>query len=65
MAKLLKDKSVAELEKQLKEAEGTLANFRFGGAGAKVSNVKLGRNTRRTIAQIKTVLQQKKHDQTK
>jgi ribosomal protein L29 len=56
MIKDLFKKTDADLTKLLKEKQAELSGFRFGGAGAKVTNVKAGRNTRREIAQIKTVL---------
>ena len=56
MIKDLFKKSNEDLAKLLKEKQSTLADFRFGGAGAKVTNVKAGRNVRREITQIKTVL---------
>jgi ribosomal protein L29 len=57
--KTIKDKSDQDLRKLIGEKEAELASFRFGAAGAKVTNVKLGRNVRREIAQIKTVLRER------
>lgn len=54
-----REKSDQDLRKLLAGKEGELATFRFGAAGAKVTNVKLGRNLRREIAQIKTVLRER------
>ncbi|MDO8183531.1 MAG: 50S ribosomal protein L29 [bacterium] len=56
MIKDLLKKSPTDLTKLLKDKQVELSTFRFGGAGAKVTNVKAGRNLRREIAQIKTVL---------
>ena len=56
MIKDLIKKNEADLTKLLKDKQIELSTFRFGGAGGKVTNVKAGRNLRREIAQIKTVL---------
>lgn len=45
-----------DLNKILSEKREALRNFRFGGAGAKVKNVKEGRTIRKEIAQILTEL---------
>ncbi|MCX6713004.1 MAG: 50S ribosomal protein L29 [Candidatus Vogelbacteria bacterium] len=45
-----------ELKKLLVEKRAEIANFKFGGAGGKVKNVKLSRNLRRQVAQILTKL---------
>jgi len=57
--KTIRDKSDQDLRKLISAREAELASFRFGAAGAKVTNVKLGRNCRREIAQIKTVLRER------
>ncbi|PIR45539.1 MAG: 50S ribosomal protein L29 [Candidatus Vogelbacteria bacterium CG10_big_fil_rev_8_21_14_0_10_50_13] len=57
--KTIRDKSNQDLRKLIGEKVAELASFRFGAAGAKVTNVKLGRNVRREIAQIKTVLRER------
>ncbi len=54
-----REKGDQDLQKLLVEKEAELATFRFGAAGAKVTNVKLGRNVRREIAQIKTILHER------
>lgn len=52
----LRQKSEVDLLKLLATNEVELAQFRFGGAGGKVTNVKAGRNLRREIARVKTIL---------
>ncbi len=51
-----KTKSETELKKVLNEKRDTLAKFKFGISGSRTKNVKEGRNTRRDIARILTVL---------
>jgi len=51
-----KEKSRAELLKALQERRVTLRNFRFGSAGSKTRNVKVGKNTKKDIARIMTEL---------
>ncbi|HEY4483999.1 MAG TPA: 50S ribosomal protein L29 [Candidatus Paceibacterota bacterium] len=52
----LRKKSAKDLVKTLKEQQEALMAFRFNISGGKVTNTKEGRNTRRVIAQIKTLL---------
>ena len=52
----LKKKTKAEMDKMLEEKKITLNAFKFGIAGSKIKNVREGRNIRREIAQIITVL---------
>ena len=52
----LKKKTKAEMDKMLEEKKITLNAFKFGIAGSKIKNVRDGRNIRRDIAQIITVL---------
>lgn len=56
MAHAYHQKSTTDLEKLLVQKTAELETFRFGGAGSKVTNVKAGRNLRREIARIKTIL---------
>lgn len=51
-----KTKSETELKKVLNEKRESLAKFKFGISGSRTKNVKEGRNTRRDIARILTVL---------
>lgn len=54
----LRKKTGKDLEKLLNDKREALSKFRFGVSGAKVTNVKEGKNTRKEIAQIKTLLQE-------
>ena len=54
------EKSIDELEKALVEKTEALRMFRFGMSGSKVKNVKAGRDIRKSIAQILTVMTAKK-----
>ena len=47
-------KDLSELQRELIEKQVQLRDFRFGGAGSRVKNVKAGRNLRREIARIMT-----------
>lgn len=49
-------KTPADLKKLVAEKRKELRAFRFGGAGAKTKNVKLGRNLKKDIARILTAL---------
>jgi len=49
-------KSDTELSKVLSEKRAALRDFRFSGAGGRTRNVREGRKTRREIAQILTVV---------
>jgi ribosomal protein L29 len=61
-AKELTAKKGTELQELLKEKREALRTFRFGVAGSKTRNVKEGKNLRKDIARILTVL--KRHDKT-
>jgi ribosomal protein L29 len=52
----LKDKSVESLQAELLEKREALRLFRFGGAGSRSRDVRAGRNLRKDIARILTVL---------
>jgi ribosomal protein L29 len=56
----LKNKTKAEIEKMLEEKKVALNAFKFGIAGSKIKNVREGRNIKREIAQIITVLKKNK-----
>lgn len=51
-----KTKSETELKKLLAEKKETLMKFKFGISGSRTKDVKEGKNTRRDIARIMTVL---------
>ena len=57
--KEFENKTKEELLKDLKEKEEALRSFRFGISGSKVRNVREGRNLRKNIARIKTVIKEK------
>jgi ribosomal protein L29 len=50
------NKTAGDLNKMIVEKREALRVFRFGGAGAKIKNVKQGRTIRKDIARIMTVL---------
>ena len=52
----LKKKTKAELEKMLEEKKVALNAFKFGIAGSKIKDVREGRNIKREIAQVITIL---------
>ncbi len=54
--KELKNKTPQELKKLIEEKREVIRNFRFGSAGSKTKNVKLGYTTRKEIARIMTEL---------
>lgn len=56
--KAITTKNKADLLKQLAEKREALRVFRFGSTGAKITNVKTGRDLRREIARILTTLRQ-------
>jgi ribosomal protein L29 len=56
----LKKKTKAEMEKMLEEKKVALNAFKFGIAGGKTKNVREGRNIKKDIAQIITVLKDNK-----
>ena len=55
----LKIKSIPELQKQLKESEELLSSSKFDLAAGKVKNIFLIKNTKKTIARIKTFIKEK------
>jgi ribosomal protein L29 len=56
-----KNKTPQELQKMIAQKREELRVFRFGGAGGKTKNVKLGSTTRKEIARIMTELSIRKH----
>lgn len=58
----LRKKTIGELDKELAEKISALSNFKFGTSGSKVKNVKAGRNLKKEIAQILTILKEMKSD---
>ncbi len=52
----ISNKTAADLNKLVSEKREALRVFRFGAAGSKTKNVKQGREIRRDIARILTVL---------
>lgn len=58
----LRKKTIGELDKELTEKVSALSNFKFGTSGSKVKNVKAGRNLKKEIAQILTILKEMKSD---
>lgn len=58
--KELKDKKIDELSKLLGEKKEEVRVARFGASGSKSKDVKSIKNDKKTIAQILTLLNQKK-----
>jgi ribosomal protein L29 len=58
----IKNKTREDLNKLLKEKKESLRVFRFGGAGAKSKNVKEGKNIKKDIAKIMTMMAQIKNN---
>ncbi len=54
--KEIKTKTVSDLTKMLSEKREALRLFRFGTSGSKTKNVKEGRELKKDIARIMTVL---------
>jgi ribosomal protein L29 len=54
----LRKKTVGELEKELKDKVELLSSFRLGISNSKVKNVKNGKNLRKEIARIHTLLKE-------
>ena len=54
--KEIKTKTVPDLTKMLSEKREALRLFRFGTSGSKTKNVKEGRELKKDIARIMTVL---------
>lgn len=59
--KELKNKTPQELNKMIAEKREVLRHFRFGSAGAKTKNVKLGKTTKKEIARMMTELSLRKN----
>ena len=55
----LKAKSIPELQKQLKENEELLSSSKFDLAAGKVKNIFLIKDTKKTIARLKTFIKEK------
>ncbi len=60
----LRRKTEGELDKELSEKALALSNFRFGTSGSKTKNVKAGKNLKKEIAQILTILREVKNGTT-
>ncbi|MFA6340979.1 MAG: 50S ribosomal protein L29 [Candidatus Paceibacterota bacterium] len=56
----VRNKTAGELQKELQEKAESLNKFKFGISGSKIKNVKEGKNLRKDIAQIMTILNEKK-----
>lgn len=56
----LRKKNTSELEKELKEKVELLSSFRLGISKSAVKNVKNGKNLRKEIARIHTLLTEAK-----
>ncbi len=56
-----KNKTPQELNKLILEKKEILRHFRFGSAGAKAKNVKIGSTTKKEIARIMTELSIQRH----
>ncbi len=54
--KEFKDITTQEIMKKIQEKREALREFRFGGAGSKTKNVKLGSTTKKEIARMMTEL---------
>ncbi|MDR3571929.1 MAG: 50S ribosomal protein L29 [Candidatus Pacebacteria bacterium] len=65
MANSFKKQETSELKKALADKREALRSFRFGGAGSRNRNVREGRNLRKEIAQILTVLRESELSTTK
>ncbi len=61
--KEFRKKSTNELEKELTEKTKALHDFRFGNSTNKSKNVKLGKNLKKEIAQIHTIVREMKTTQ--
>jgi ribosomal protein L29 len=58
-------KTSADIIKMIDEKREALRVFRFGGAGAKIKDVKQGRSIRKDIARMMTVMTAQKKAATK
>jgi ribosomal protein L29 len=56
----LRKKTSGELDSELRDKAIALSNFKFGTAGSKTKNVKAGKNLKKEIAQILTILNETK-----
>jgi len=61
----LRKKTPGELDKELSEKAVSLSNFRFGTSGSKTKNVKAGKNLKKEIAQILTIMNETKKTEKK
>jgi len=59
MQKNFSNKSIKELQTMISEKRNALRNFRFSVSGSNARNVKEGKNTRKDIARILTILNEK------
>lgn len=58
--KELRKKTNTELEKELSEKVTALNDFKFGSSGSKTKNVRAGRNLKKEIARMLTVMNENK-----
>lgn len=56
----LRKKSIVELEKELKAKVEALHNFRLGISKSKIKNVKHGKDLKREVARILTLVKEAK-----
>lgn len=56
-----KEKTIADLNKIIVEKQEMLRHFRFGSAGSKTKNVKMGHTIKKDIARIMTELTIRKY----
>jgi ribosomal protein L29 len=54
----LRKKNKGEISKMVDEKKAALSNFKFGVIGGKTKNVKEGKNLRKEIAQLLTVVKE-------
>ena len=59
--KELREKSIEELSKLLEDKGASLRAFRFDLSFSKTKNIKVGRNLKKEIARILTLLNEKQH----
>ncbi|OGZ30272.1 MAG: 50S ribosomal protein L29 [Candidatus Niyogibacteria bacterium RIFCSPLOWO2_01_FULL_45_48] len=55
---IMQQNNVSDLRRELKENREQLRRFRFSLSQSKIKNVKIGRETRRTVARIMTRINQ-------
>ena len=56
-----KNKTREDLQKMISAKREELRHFRFGSAGSKTKNVKIGKTTKKDIARIMTELSIRNH----